>query len=165
MAARQPWRIRRRIIAGLRKLHIFPRLLVVFCVLLLSSTLFITLINQRNFAKEIESTTADYLSMLVQNAAYKLAKEAERLEEGMTLFTQNEQLLQAVATNGELASTGQQQSALFEANRAFIEHELLNVGEQVGGIKALIFVSDGIQYRMAPNQNNERGAFFPDLEL
>lgn len=164
MEIRRPRRISRRIIARLRKLHIFPRLLLVFCVLLLSSTLFITLLNQRNFAREIESTTMDYLSLLVQNAAYKLAQEAERFEEGMALFTQNEALLQAVAHNRELAEAGKEQSALFSANRALIEQQLLRVKERTDGIKALIFVSGGIQYRMAPNQHNESGAFFANLK-
>ena len=96
MNTRRPFRVGRRVIAGLRKLNIFPRLLLVFCVLLLFSTLLITLLNQRYFAREIESTSMDYLSLMAQNAAYSLEQEAERLEDGMALFTQDEQLLAAV---------------------------------------------------------------------
>ncbi|MCI5957921.1 MAG: hypothetical protein MRZ54_13150, partial [Clostridiales bacterium] len=79
MNARRPLRLDRRVIAGLRKLNIFPRLLLVFCVLLLFSTLLITLLNQRYFAREIESTTMDYLSLMVQNSDYLMQQDAGRL--------------------------------------------------------------------------------------
>ena len=136
MNARRPLRLGRRVIAGLRKLNIFPRLLLVFCVLLLFSTLLITLLNQRYFAREIESTSMDYLSLMVQNAAYRLQQEAGRLEDGMALFTQDEQLLAAVEQNGELAAAGGQRSAQFLQNSACIEQGLLRVKEKLGGVKA-----------------------------
>ena len=72
MEMKRPRRLTRRLIAALRKLRVFPRLLLVFCTLLIASTLFISLLNQGNFAREIESTTVDYLSLLVQNSAYRL---------------------------------------------------------------------------------------------
>ena len=163
MNARRPLRLGRRVIAGLRKLNIFPRLLLVFCVLLLFSTLLITLLNQRYFAREIESTSMDYLSLMVQNAACRLQQEAGRLEDGMALFTQDEQLLAAVEQNGELAAAGGQRSAQFLQNSACIEQGLLRVKEKLGGIKALMLIAGGEQYRMAASPGNGRGAFFPDL--
>ncbi len=163
MNIRRPLRVGRHVVAGLRKLNIFPRLLLVFCVLLLFSTLLITVLNQRFFSREIESTSMDYLSLMAQNAAYRLEQEAKRLEDGMALFTQDEQLLAAVEENNALAAMGQQQSASFLQNTAQIEQGLLHVKETLGGIKALILVTDGEQYRTAASPGNKRGAFFPDL--
>lgn len=150
-----------RVIAGLRKLNIFPRLLLVFCVLLLFSTLLITLLNQRYFAREIESTSMDYLSLMVQNAAYRLQQEAGRLEDGMALFTQDEQLLAAVEQNGELAAAGGQRSAQFLQNSACIEQGLLRVKEKLGGVKALMLIAGGEQYRMAASRATGAGRFSP----
>ncbi len=163
MNTRQPLRVGRRVIAGLRKLHIFPRLLLVFCVLLLFSTLLITMLNQRYFSREIESTSTDYLSLMAQNAAYRLEREAKRLEDGMALFTQDEQLLAAVEQNGELAAAGEQQSEMFLQNTARIEQGLLRVKDSLGGIKALMLIAGGEQYRTAAGPGSQRGAFFRDL--
>lgn len=160
----RPVRVGRRVIAALRRLNIFPRLLLVFCVLLLFSTLLITLLNQRYFAREIESTSVDYLSMMAQNAAYRLEREAGRIEDGMALITQDEQLLAAARQNVELAAAGDQKSERFCRNSARIEQGLLRVKEEVGGIKALMLIAGWEQYRTAASPGNERGAFFPDLD-
>jgi len=154
----------RRVIAALRRLNIFPRLLLVFCVLLLFSTLLITLLNQRYFAREIESTSMDDLSLLAQNAAYRLEQEAGRLEDGMALITLDEQLLAAARQNVELAAAGDRQSERFAQNSARIEQGLLRVKEETGGIKALMLIAGREQYRTAASPGNERGAFFPDLD-
>ena len=61
-------------------MKIFPRLLMVFCVLLIASILFITLFNQASYGKELESNVSRYLGVLAENAAMKLGQEKDRYE-------------------------------------------------------------------------------------
>jgi len=67
-------------ISKLRQVNIFPRLLLVFCILLITPTVFITLFNQHNYAIETEKNNLKYLSMLVQNANFELEQETSRYE-------------------------------------------------------------------------------------
>lgn len=140
----------------LRRLPIFPRLLAVFCVLLVVSVLFITGINQRNFAEEAEKTSLDNLSLLVQNAAYKLHQETERMEDLMAKFLRSDELL----SRFEASADGNGNYP----DRSETERALLSVAKEHEGIRALIFVSGRTQYRTAVGVDTPRGPMFRDID-
>ncbi|MDO5022239.1 MAG: histidine kinase [Eubacteriales bacterium] len=145
-----------RLTLWLRKLPIFPRLLAVFCVLLVLSVLFITGINQKSLAAEAEKTSLDTLSLLVQNAAYKLHQETERFEDLMAKFLRNNALL------AQFEEPADQNG--YSADRSKVEHELLKIMKADEGIRALIFVSDNVQYRTAVGVDTPRGPLFRDIQ-
>lgn len=164
----KPGRLTRKLMNGLRKLNIFPRLFLVFCALLITSTAFITFFNQTSYARDLEGNTVKYLSVLVQNANFKLQQEKETFEQGMTLFTRNESILSALRQNevlSELAKEGDEQAqALYDTNRLLIEKSLLSVKNRVKGVKALVFVNEHTQYNMAASKNEGVEAIVRDLD-
>lgn len=164
----KPGRLTRRIMNWLRKLNIFPRLFLVFCALLIASTAFITFFNQESYARELESNTVKYLSVLVQNANFQMQQEKENLEQGMALFTHNESILSALRQNEMLcksAANGDEQAkARYEMNCILIEKSLLSVKNRVKGMRALLFVNDRTQYRMAESQKKGDSVYVRDLD-
>lgn len=164
MEMKRPRRLTRRLIAALRKLRVFPRLLLVFCTLLIASTLFISLLNQGNFAREIESTTVDYLSLLVQNAAYRLEQETTRMENVMGSFTQDDAVMRAVQENKALSARHETEGEAFAANRQLIQDRLMAVREQTGGLKAILFVTGQQQYSVPADAVNGGHAYIRDLD-
>lgn len=163
----KPGRVTRRLMSWLRKLNIFPRLFLVFCTLLIASTAFITFFNQTSYTRELESNTVNYLSALMQNANFKMQQEKENFEQGMTLFTQNESILNALRQNELLykqANNGSEQAqALYDTNRVLIEKSLLSIKNRVKGVKALVFVNEYTQYNMDASQLDGNSAFVRDL--
>lgn len=89
-------RIVPRIITWMRKLRIYPRLFLIFFFILISSTAFIILFNQKTYSRELERNTIRYQNVLMKNAMFKLRQEKEDIELGIFSVTQNEQLLGAV---------------------------------------------------------------------
>ncbi len=165
---RDPHLLTRKLVSKLRKLNIFPRLFLVFCALLFASTAFITVFNQASYSREVENNTVKYLSVLVQNANFKLQQEKEKFEQGMRAFTYNESMLSAIAQNialQEQAEQGEPAAAeRYAANRALIEKKLLSLKSRMEGIRAVLFVGEHTQYNMEMDQNKVRGAFVRDLD-
>lgn len=165
---RRPSRLVRKLIRQLRKLNLFTRLLMVFCVLLVASTSFITFFNQSSYAWEMEMGTARYLSVLVQNASFKLEQEKNRFEDSMANLLQNEYILNAMIQNASLqvlADAGDEQAVeQYAANTNLIEEALLSAKKRNNGIRALIFLTDSTQYAMASDQDDSRGVYVRDLE-
>ena len=163
----KPGRVTRRLMSWLRKLNIFPRLFLVFCALLISSTAFITLFNQASYTRELESNTVKYLSALTQNANFKMQQAKESIEKGMTLFTQNESILNALRQNEllyrQVNNGSEQAQALYDTNRVLIEKSLLSIKNRVKGVKALVFVNEYTQYNMDASQLDGTSAFVRDM--
>lgn len=149
----------------LRRLNLYPRLLLIFCCLLIASTAFITLFNQASYARELESSTVKYRSALVQNAMYKLQQQKEGIEENLSAVLRSENVLRAVRENQELSSRPQQsaQPAL-QKNRAVIESALLSARRRSSGIRALVLVSAGEQYSASDSFGKAGGPVARDLD-
>ncbi len=148
------------LINKLRGVNLFSRLLLVFCTLLVSSTIFITFFNQSNYAREMEMGQARYLSVLVQNASFKLEQEKFRFEDAMTLLIQNDSMLRAIQENNSLESqvaVGNEDAIQrYTENTDRIEHMLLSTQRRKNGIKALLFVTNRSQYCMAAGREDPR---------
>lgn len=157
--------ITKTMIARLRRMKIFPRLLMVFCVLLIASILFITLFNQASYGKELESNVSRYLGVLAENAAMKLGQEKDRYENFLLSVTQNEALFKMVAENENLFAEKNINNLKISKNSKHIESTLLNAKNRIEGIKALLLVTDNTQYRMASGVDSPRGAYVRDLPL
>ncbi|UJF15632.1 histidine kinase [Jeotgalibaca sp. MA1X17-3] len=133
------------LIKKLRKVHIFSRLLLVFCSLIIIPTIFITLFNQNSYAKEIEQSNRNYLSMLTRNAQFKLEQEASRFETNMTKITQNDSLLTALKENLAIEQT----SSNIETNTQLVKQQLATIQNNSSGIKSLILITNDRQYSVA----------------
>lgn len=147
-------------IKKLRKVNIFSRLLIVFCSLIIIPTIFITYFNQSNYAKEIEQSNSDYLTMLTRNAQFKLEQEASRFEKTIGKITQNDQFLTALSEN----YANKQAPLQSESNRQIIEQELANVQDTSSGIKALIMISNNQQFSVAKYDGISSTVVVKDLE-
>lgn len=165
---RRPCKLIRRLIRQLRKLNLFSRLLMVFCTLLIVSTIFITFFNHNSYAREMEIGLTKYLSVLVQNASFKLDQERGRFEEQMTRLIQSDHFLETLAENKSLkervAAGDADAVRRYDENTKSIEQTLLQAKKRQNGIKALILVMDEAQYSMAAGANDSRGAFIRDLD-
>lgn len=164
----RPNKLIRRLIHQLRKLNLFSRLLMVFCTLLILSTIFITFFNHSSYAREVETGLTKYLSVLVQNASFKLDQEKGRFEEEMSRLIQSDHFLNALSANKSLREKVDAGDAdaiqQYNENTKSIEHTLLLAKNRQDGIKALIFVMDDNQYTMAAGEDDTRGAFIRDLD-
>ncbi len=164
---RPRWFIR-RLVSQLRRVPIFPRLLLVFCTLLIVSTVFITFFNQKQYAQEAETNAVKHLSVFVQNASLELMQEKERLELALLQFTQNDEILEAINQNKLLQPDAQagdvQANQTIEHNRQKIEHLLRSIKTKVDGIKTLVFVTDNSQYQMESTPKNLNSPFIRNLD-
>lgn len=147
-------------IKKIRKVNIFSRLLIVFCSLIIIPTIFITFFNQSNYAKEIEQSNSDYLTMLTRNAQFKLEQEASRFEKTIGKITQNDQFLTALSEN----RADKQAPLQTELNRQIIEQELVNIQDTSSGIKALIMISNDQQFSVAKYDGIASTVVVKDLE-
>lgn len=164
----RPSKFVRRLIHQLRKLNLFSRLLVVFCTLLIASTMFITFFNHNSYALETEQGLTKYLSVLVQNASFKLDQEKERFEDAMTRLTQTDSFLNAVTENQSLMEqvTSGDEAAIqrYNENTDLIEQTLLLTKRRKDGIRALILITDDKQYTMAAGADASGGVFVQNLD-
>ena len=144
---------RSRLINLMRTVPIFPRLLSVFCVLLVLSTLFITLINQRHFGREAERTALDTLKLTTRNAAYKLDQETTRIQEALALLLRDERLMARLEGEGAISPT----------DRAAVERALLSAQSTNSALRALILIVGEDQVRTAAGPGTPRGPYFRDL--
>ncbi len=160
-------KITKTMIARLRRMKIFPRLLLVFCALLITSTLFITLFNQASYGRELETNVSRYLGVLSENAAMKLGKEKNRFEDFLLEITKDEALFEAAAENELLFMRenhgGVKVSEKINENSRLIESGLLSAKRRMQGVKALLLVTKTAQYRMASGADSPRGAYARDL--
>lgn len=155
------------LVSQLRKVDIFPRLLLVFCTLLIASTVFITFFNQKNYADEAETNAVKYLSILVQNASLELKQEKEQIEQGLSKFIQDENVLLAIQENSDLQAKADNDAKVAEKmqkNRYLIEQALRSVKKRVPGVKAAIFVAEDAQYSMLADKDDGNAAFVRNLE-
>ncbi|MEG2687348.1 MAG: HAMP domain-containing protein, partial [Christensenellaceae bacterium] len=161
MPAKEPNHFMRRIISQLRKLNLYPRLLLMFCCLLIASTAFITSFNQAAYARDLENSVVQYRSAMVQNAMFKLQQQKVDIEQNLISFFQDETVLQALYANQLLnAQNGRfdaSVSELFQDNRRLIENVLLSTTKKSVGIRALILVASGEQYS-ASSSSDAAGA-------
>lgn len=81
MSQKKPCLVTLHIVSWLRKLPLYPRLLLIFCSLLIFSTGSITLFNQAGYTRELENSAVQYREVLVRNALYKLQQQKESLED------------------------------------------------------------------------------------
>lgn len=144
-------------IRKLRKVNIFPRILFVFCVLLIIPTVFITFFNQHNYATETEKNNLKYLSMLVQNANFKIEQEMSLYEGSASLFTQNDSALIAVKKNEKIQEE-------FQENKQIIQSALSSIQNNMDGIKALLFIAENNQYSVEKNMGYPSEVYIRDVE-
>ncbi len=156
------------LVAQLRKVNIFPRLLLVFSTLLIASTVFITFFNQKNYAAEAETNAVKYLSILVQNASLELVQEKEQIELGLLPFIQNENVLHAISENNELYGSEQPDDVKTQEkmrkNRYMIEQTLRSVKNNVNGVKAALFVTENAQYQMLAEKEGASTPYIRNLD-
>lgn len=154
-------------ISKLRKVNIFPRLLLVFCILLITPTVFITFFTQHNYAAETEKNNLKYLSMLVQNANFKLEQETSRYEGSVSLFTQNEKVLLAIEKNKQIQRDFQDIAVMgnkeYRENTQIIQSALSSIQNRMNGIKALLFISENNQYSVAKNNEYPSEVYIRNL--
>ncbi len=165
----KPSRFTRKIITALRKLNIYPRLVLIFCCLLILSTGFITFFNQTGYARELESNTVKYQSVLVQNAMYKLHQEQENVERNVAEFILNEKVRGAFLENnlllGRAGPFGYQEYKRTQENRKTIEHAMQTLRNKIGGLRAVVFVGvEGSQYSSANMKNDPKSPIVRNVE-
>lgn len=165
----KPNRLTRRMINVLRKLNIYPRLVLMFCCLLILSTGFITIFNQIGYARELESNTVKYQSVLVQNAMYKLHQEQESIERAVTDFILNEKVRGAIRENhillGRVGPFGRQEFNRAQENRKVIEYAMSALRNKIGDVRAIAFVgSEGSQYSVSGGRDGGNGSLVRNVE-
>ncbi len=162
----KPNRLVRGVVTWMRKLRIYPRLFLIFSCILIVSTAFIILFNQKTYSRELERNTIEYQAVLMKNAMYKLLQEKEDIELGIFAVTQNEQLLKAVKENNQLKMEPEAQENVqrMAENRRTIERAMLSARNKLRGIRALILVADGEQYGVSNNADDRGRPVIRDME-
>ncbi len=165
MSDRKPNALVQWMSTQLRRLKLYPRLLVIFSCLLIVSTVFIMLFNQASYARELEGSTVKYRSALVQNALYKLHQQKESMEESLSAVLRSESVLHAVKENQDLRGLEQEAARrTVQNNREVIENALLAARRRSSGIRALILISAGEQYSAGDRSDRFGGPVARNLE-
>ncbi|MEG3074236.1 MAG: sensor histidine kinase [Ruthenibacterium sp.] len=168
MPANEPHHFMRRIISQLRKLNLYPRLLLMFCCLLIASTAFITWFNQATYARDLEDSAVRYRSAMVQNAMFKLQQQKESIEQNITGFFQNETVLQALHENQIFNAQNDRfdtsVSELIQNNRRIVENALLSTTKKSAGIRALILIANAEQYSVSSSSDAAGGPMVRNLK-
>lgn len=140
---KKPPKFVRRIITYLRKTGIFMRLVLVFIVLVVLSTVFITIFNQRQYTEEVRSNTKENLTLMMENAFFKLNEEKVQIERIINQFAANQNITSRLLENDSDYISFVDESD----NRRYIETRLTSLKQSNSGIKAAIFISkEGKQY-------------------
>lgn len=137
--------LRKHLINRLRKLNIFPRIFLLFCIFLIVSTGFITILNQISYTNEIEKNQIQKLSTLAQRDSLVLNQEKVRLENSMEQFLGNTQILNALEEcrllSMSAASGDAEMQAKIDQNQNIIGTALASISKHTKGICALVFVN------------------------
>lgn len=157
---RKPPKFVRRIISYLRKTGIFMRLMLVFIILVVLSTFFISIFNQKQYTEEVRSNTIKNLTLMMENAFFKLNEEKKQIEQISNQFALNENLISCIF---EEETEDSHASPVNRNNRIYIETYLTHIKQNNSGIKAAIFISNsGKQYTIL--DNGEGRSYIRDLE-
>ena len=160
MSQKKPCLVTLHIVSWLRKLPLYPRLLLIFCSLLIFSTGSITLFNQAGYTRELENSAVQYRAVLVRNALYKLQQQKESLEDVLEPLLQNQTLLTAL----HATPTGTETASLQEDNHQTIEQILLTARKKNNGIRALLLIANGDVFSVSANSESAAGPVVRDME-
>lgn len=141
------------VIRNLRKVRIFPRLLLSFVSLILIAVTCITLISFRTYANEIESEAQDYLSLLVSNVAMKIREQLSQAELDARGFYSDPGLLRALSDN----ENGELDAASRENNTLLVEHALNALKSWQKDYTSIHFITPTRQYAMMDESGYRRG--------
>lgn len=147
----------------LRKVGIFPRLIISFLILLLFAALFLTFFSFHQYSREINTNINHYTSLLVQNVSLKIEDKMKEYEDIALRFYNDAQVLQAISENSGLS--GKTISpAQYDQNTFLIENKLYNMRLNRKYIVNIQFVTPDRQYRMVEQNGFRRGGTIRDLE-
>lgn len=141
------------VIGNLRKVRIFPRLLLSFVSLILIAVTCITLISFRTYANEIESEAQDYLSLLVSNVAMKIREQLSQAELDARGFYSDPGLLRALSDN----ENEELDAASRENNTLLVEHALNALKSWQKDYTSIHFITPTRQYAMMDESGYRRG--------
>ncbi len=145
-------RIQRRLISQLRKLNIFPRIFLLFCIFLILSTGFITILNQISHTREMEKSKIQELSTLAQRDGLVLEQERLQLENSMDEFAGDPRVLEALencrllAVKANLGDKDAQ--GMIDKNQDFLRRSLTSISKSTKGICGMVFVNSDILYKL-----------------
>lgn len=119
------------------------RLVLVFIVLVVLSTVFITIFNQRQYTDEVRSNTVENLTLLMENAFYKLYEEKAQIERAINQFSLNEHVIACLLEDDDSNLSEMEKVN----NKLYVETSLTHIKQGFSGIKSAIFISrNGEQY-------------------
>lgn len=147
----------------LRKVGIFPRLIISFMILLLFTALFLTFFTFRQYSAEINRNIDRYTSLLVQNVALKIEDKMKEYEDIALRFYNDPKVIQALVENSGLSdkALSVQQS---DKNTFIIENSLYNLRSNRKHIVNVQFITPYRQYRMVEQNGFRRGGLIRDLD-
>ncbi len=158
----------KRLITHLRKLNIFPRILLFFCLFLIVSTGFITFLNQNSYTNQIEKNITQELATLAQRDSLVLNQEKVRIETSMEEFMGDMSILEALEECRLLAlqaaSGDQQAQQKIDKNQEYVENTLNSICKNTKGVCAMAFVNSDILHRMDVAPSVIGSVQVPDLD-
>jgi sensor histidine kinase YesM len=148
----------------LRKISIFKRLIVIFVVLAVFTSAFISLYSFNKYVKEIKTNIVKYLSLLVSNAVIEIEDSLKWYEGNAVNFYDDQKVLKAIEENSRLyQSENYMDNEVYKENLNLIGTNLSILKNGNRYIKNIQFVTPYEQYNMI-NKGFNRGGRIKDLE-
>ena len=142
----------------LRRISIFKRLIVIFVVLSVFTSAFLSLYSFDQYVKEIKTNVVKYLSLLVSNAAIEIEDSLKWYEENAVSFYDDHQIIDSIEENSKLIKKdGYQENETYLNNRNLIGMKLTSLKNGNRYIKNIQFISPKEQYRMTNKDGFCRG--------
>jgi len=147
----------------LRKVGIFPRLIISFMLLLLFTSLFLTFFTFYQYSTELNRNINRYTALLVQNVSLEIEDKMKEYEDIALRFYNDPQVIQALVENsGHSDKTLYPQQ--YDQNTFIIENKLYNLRSNRKYIANIQFVTPDRQYRMVEQNGFGRGGLIRDLD-
>ncbi len=160
--------INKRIITHLRKLNIFPRIFLFFCMFLIVSTGFITFLNQNSYTNEIEKNKNQELATLAQRDSLVLNQAKVHLENSMEEFIGNHRVLEALEDCRVLAlqaaSGDEDAQQEIDRNQEYVNSTLNSICKHTKGVYAMTFINSDILCQMGVAPGVIGTVQVPDLD-
>lgn len=147
----------------LRKVGIFPRLIISFMLLLLFTALFLTFFTFHQYSTEINKNINHYTSLLVQNVSLKIEDKMKEYEDIALGFYNDSRVIQAIWENSPLSH----ENILplqYDHNTFLIENSLYTMALNRKHIVNIQFVTPDRQYRMVEQNGFRRGGLIRNLD-
>ncbi|MEG2512365.1 MAG: sensor histidine kinase [Acetivibrio sp.] len=148
----------------LRHVGIFKRLIVVFVVLSVLTSAFISLYSFDKYVKEIKTNIVKYLSLLVSNVVIGMDNSLNSYVDNAISFYDDDDILHALEVNNLMYQKGNKiDKQRHKENKQFIELRLNELQKGNKYIKSIQFVTPFEQYYMANKQGYNRGSSIKNL--